>query len=262
MSKPLLHRAESSEKSPATTAASDKDKWALTLAVFSTVVSITAILVSGYFAWKQYNLSEKVYDLSEKVFAQSQENLALSTMLDQNAPIHLKPPQVAKNGFDPKATVQILPEITVRYKALLSNKSLIAVTIKSYQVSCETRDGMWSTYVNNSLSASDGAQVKAGTTIDAGKSLLLYIQSTCEIALDAFDPIKAKPMQPLKDADDVLAKQHMNLFGQTPKVQKMPSGVEVLTFTAQGYPSTHVRITTTRDKDFSWKFLWNGNDIL
>jgi hypothetical protein len=235
----------------------DKDQFARVLAVISTLVSIIAIVVSGYFAWKQYNLSEKVYDLSEKVFTQSRENLQLFTTLDLSAPIYLTPPQEAKMAGDPSTTMQIMPDITARYKALLSNTSLVAVSIKSYQVSCK-QNGMWSTKVGDSIFTADGAQIKAGTSIDAGKSLSFFIKSTCEISLDAFKFLKAKPMQSLNDANNVLANHDMNLFGQTPEVQQMPDGMRVLSFTAKGYPSINVSITTTRGGDFSWDFSWQG----
>ena len=246
---------------PPMSTASDKDRFTRGLAIFSTVVSISAIVVSGYFAWKQYNLSEKVYDLSEKVFAQSQEDLQLSTMLDQKAPIDLKPPQESKVAGDPNSTMQLPPQITARYKALLSNRSLITVTIKSYQVACKTLDGKMWTITNDSLLTSDGAQIKAGTSIDAGKSLAFIIKSKCEISPDAFKLLKAKPMQSLNDADNILANHYMNLFGQTPTVQKMPDGMEVQTFTEKGYPMITVKITTSRDRAFSLDFMWNGNDI-
>ena len=246
---------------PAMSAASAKDRFTRVLAIISTIVSIIAITISGYFACKQYGLSEKVYDLQEKVFAQSQENLELYAMLDQNAPIHLEPPRKAEVAGVPNATMQILPKITVRYKALLSNRSLVTVSIKSYQVSCETRNGMWSIQFPKPLFTPDGARIKAGTSIDAGKSLSLFIQITCEISPNAFELLKAKPMQSLSDADDILTNHYTNFFGQAPKIQKMPDGMQVLSFTAKGYPLVNVNIYTARDKEFSWDIPWNGNDI-
>jgi hypothetical protein len=245
---------------PAMSTASDKDQFARVLAIISAIVSILAIVVSSYFAWKQYNLSEKVYDVQEKVLSQSQENLALSAMLDWGAPIHLISPQKIMEPDVPNATAQSPPTITARYNALLSNRSLITIGIKSYQVACD-QHGQLSTHFGklaDSLFTSDDENLKKSTSIDAGKSISFYVQSTCEISLDAFNLLKAKPMQSLAAANSILGDHYTNFFGQVPKVQKGPYGSEMLSFTREGYPSIYVSITTTRDGKFSWDFLWEG----
>jgi hypothetical protein len=182
-------------------------------------------------------------------------------MLDQSAPIHLQPPRDTKVAGVLNATTQQLPNIRVRCKALVSNTSFTAISIKSYQVACQTQNGMWAIQLGKSLYTSDDVPIKAGTNIDAGKSLSLFIQGTCEISLNAFNLLRTEPMCSLSEADGILASHDTNLFGQAPQIQRMPDGLQVKAFTAKGYPSLSVRITTTRDRNFSWDIPWNGNDL-